>query len=199
MELYEARKEKIDIDFKLKVILAGQMSIGKTIFINRLRCNINNYNEFQKIPTNYIETVGVDFLFRFIKFKNKVFNLQIWDLAGTERFKSIASSYFRGFNVALIFFDAWERSSFQRDKNIVIELFDRENNTSKDAIIILIRSKYGNSGNNKNNENYVSEEEALEFADKNKLLFAHISCFQKYETGIEELLSLILHKFYKDN
>ena len=50
---------------------------------------------------------------------------------------------------------------------------------------------------NINNENIVSDEEALEYADKQKLFFSHLSNFVKYETGINQIFELILKEYLK--
>ena len=57
----------------------------------------------------------------------------------------------------------------------------------------MIRNKYDSKINEKN-VNIVSDEEVLEFADKNNLFFQHISCFEKNEYGIINLFEFILDK-----
>ena len=47
--------------------------------------------------------------------------------------------------------------------------------------------------------NRVSEEEALEYASKNNILFAHISIVEKYASGINELIDKALKEYYKRN
>ena len=59
----------------------------------------------------------------------------------------------------------------------------------------MIRNKYDSKINEKN-LNIVSDEEVLEFADKNNLFFQHISCFEKNENGIINLIELILDKIF---
>lgn len=53
-----------------------------------------------------------------------------------------------------------------------------------------MRSKYDLNGNI-NNDDFISDEEVLEYADKNKISFAHLSSFEKYDNGIDYLLNLI--------
>ena len=63
------------------------------------------------------------------------------------------------------------------------------------AICILVRIKYDLGMNEDNRMNdFVSDEEALEFADKNNIKFAHVSSIEKYGDGIKELFSLILNQ-----
>ena len=62
-------------------------------------------------------------------------------------------------------------------------------------ILILVRIKNDLKMNKalKNND-FVSDEEALEFADKNNIKFAHVSSWEKYGNGIEELFTLVLNQ-----
>ncbi len=60
---------------------------------------------------------------------------------------------------------------------------------------ILIRSRYDECSKINDNENMVSDEEALEYADLNNLYFTHISNFDKNETVNEFLKKFLI--FYK--
>uniref|UniRef100_A0A2K5RYP7 Ras-related protein Rab-36 n=1 Tax=Cebus imitator TaxID=2715852 RepID=A0A2K5RYP7_CEBIM len=75
--------------FKIsKVIVVGDLSVGKTCLINRF-CK----DTFDK---NYKATIGVDFEMERFEVLGVPFSLQLWDTAGQERFKCIASTYYRG-------------------------------------------------------------------------------------------------------
>ena len=45
----------------------------------------------------------------------------------------------------------------------------------------------------------VYDEEALEFATKNSLLFFHISSEEKYESGVNQLFYSIIKEYYLRN
>ena len=68
-------------------------------------------------------------------------------------------------------------------------------NTNKKQICFLIRSKYDLNLNLEKNE-IVSDEEALEFADKNNFIFTHISSFEKYGNGIDNLFDIIFKEYH---
>ncbi|KAK1157557.1 ras-related protein Rab-34-like isoform X1 [Acipenser oxyrinchus oxyrinchus] len=75
--------------FKIsKVIVVGDLAVGKTCLINRF-CK----DAFDK---NYKATIGVDFEMERFEVMGIPFSLQLWDTAGQERFKCIASTYYRG-------------------------------------------------------------------------------------------------------
>ena len=56
----------------------------------------------------------------------------------------------------------------------------------------LIRNKYDNTYRNE-----ISDEEALEFADENNMLFFHLSLHEKNETGVKELFETILNEYFR--
>ncbi|XP_061658654.1 ras-related protein Rab-34-like isoform X2 [Syngnathoides biaculeatus] len=71
-----------------KVIVVGDVSVGKTSLVSRF-CR----GAFDK---NYKATIGVDFDMERFHVLGVPFSLQLWDTAGQERFKCIASTYYRG-------------------------------------------------------------------------------------------------------
>ena len=113
----------------------------------------------------------------------------MWDSAGDERWKDTISRYFRVCRTILIIYDSFNRNSFLKAKNIYIELSQIYKNT----IYCLIRCKYDFSLKENYND-FVCDEEALEFSTNNNIIFSHISNFEKYETGIKELFTDILIK-----
>ncbi|XP_043273781.1 ras-related protein Rab-34 [Venturia canescens] len=80
-----------------KVIVLGDVAVGKTSLVNRF-CH-------KSFDNNYKATIGVDFEVERFDILGAPFNLQIWDTAGQERFKCIAASYYRGANVIMVVFD----------------------------------------------------------------------------------------------
>ncbi|XP_018364417.1 PREDICTED: ras-related protein Rab-34 isoform X2 [Trachymyrmex cornetzi] len=80
-----------------KVIVIGDVAVGKTSLVNRF-CH-------RLFDNNYKATIGVDFEVERFDILGVPFHLQIWDTAGQERFKCIAASYYRGANVIMIVFD----------------------------------------------------------------------------------------------
>ncbi|CAG08968.1 unnamed protein product, partial [Tetraodon nigroviridis] len=93
------------VGFKIsKVIVVGDLAVGKTCLINRFCKDV-----FDK---NYKATIGVDFEMERFEVLGVPFSLQLWDTAGQERFKCIASTYYRGAQVVIIAFDLNDIGSF---------------------------------------------------------------------------------------
>ena len=104
--------------------------------------------------------------------------------------------YAKNSDVYLLFYNPLSRKSFERIKNILNIM--KLNEQKKDSIYILIESKYDIKKENDTNKNIVSEEEALEYADKNNLVFCHLSNKVEYEKGINEIFSKILNLYLKN-
>ena len=63
----------------------------------------------------------------------------------------------------------------------------------------MIENKYEINSQQDDNINFVSDEETLEYAYKNKLPFCHFSNQDKYETGINRLMETFLNEYLKKN
>ncbi|KAJ8917580.1 hypothetical protein NQ315_000063 [Exocentrus adspersus] len=97
MTYRKCSEEKINWLKLSKMIIIGDVSVGKTSIVNRFCRKI--------FDSNYKSTIGVDFEVEKFCILDVPFCLQIWDTAGQERFKSIAQSYYRGAQVILLAFD----------------------------------------------------------------------------------------------
>uniref|UniRef100_A0A803KGT3 Ras-related protein Rab-34 n=1 Tax=Xenopus tropicalis TaxID=8364 RepID=A0A803KGT3_XENTR len=114
-----------------KVIVVGDLSVGKTCLINRF-CK----DTFDK---NYKATIGVDFEMERFEILGVPFSLQLWDTAGQERFKCIASTYYRGAQAIIIAFDLTDVSSLEHTKQWLQDAL-KENDPSS-ALLFLVGSK----------------------------------------------------------
>ena len=173
-----------------KFAIYGKSKTGKTHLANRLKL-YNDYSKFIDCKEKIRYTTGIDYTIFCIKYKNKIIKIQLWDTSGVPIYESIITRYFKGTQAIILCYDAYERDSFNYIKNKISQIQQTNNN----AICVLIRNKYDSKINEKN-VNIVSDEEVLEFADKNNLFFQHISCFEKNGNGIINLIELILDKIF---
>jgi small GTP-binding protein len=64
------------------------------------------------------QTIGVEFASKIVKIgtgaRRKRMKLQLWDTAGTERFRSVSRSYYRGAAGAILVYDIGSRASFEQ-------------------------------------------------------------------------------------
>ncbi|XP_058850260.1 ras-related protein Rab-36-like isoform X1 [Acipenser ruthenus] len=80
-----------------KVVVVGDLYVGKTCLINRFCKDI--------FDRDYKATIGVDFEIERFEIAGVPYTLQVWDTAGQEKFKCIASAYYRGAQVIITVFD----------------------------------------------------------------------------------------------
>ena len=117
-------------DFLFKITIIGNSDVGKS-------CILSKYvdNSFRDDTTG---TIGVDFKVKNIKFKRKSIKLQIWDPSGTERYRNIISSYFRGCHGIILVYDVTNKDSFQN----ISEWNDMiERNTQGKIFKVLVGNK----------------------------------------------------------
>ncbi|XP_069141824.1 ras-related protein Rab-7L1-like [Argopecten irradians] len=89
-----------------KVIIIGDPTVGKTSFVQRY---VND-----SYRRDYKMTIGVDFALKVVKWsETQTIKLQIWDIAGQERFTSMTRVYYKDAHACIIMFDLTQRSTFQ--------------------------------------------------------------------------------------
>ncbi|CAL8128897.1 unnamed protein product [Orchesella dallaii] len=94
------------IDYTFKVILLGEMGVGKTCVLCRF--SENSFSE------RHIATVGADMRFKSVPIGNSNVQLSIWDTGGQERFHSINAGYLRGVHGIIFVYDITNQQSFNR-------------------------------------------------------------------------------------
>lgn len=89
-----------------KVIIIGDPTVGKTSFVQKY---VNN-----SFRGDYKMTIGVDFALKVIKWSDKCnIKLQLWDIAGQERFTSMTRVYYKDAHACLVMFDLTQKNTFQ--------------------------------------------------------------------------------------
>jgi len=114
----------------LKIILLGDMNVGKTSFIRRY-LNLN-------VHKNQKSTVGAAMFTKCIEYNNNIVYLNIWDTAGQERYSSLNTLYYRSSNIAIVMYDITNPQSFITAKDYLISL---ENKGPENIIVGLIGNK----------------------------------------------------------
>lgn len=91
------------VDYCFKIIIIGDYRVGKTSIL----CKYTG-REY-RTPSS---TMSVDFRMKTLQRKEKRVKLQIWDLAGQERFRTAVASYYRGALGVILVYDVTNRESF---------------------------------------------------------------------------------------
>ena len=163
----------------IKVILVGMTSVGKTNMINIL-----SGMQFQ---TSILSTTSSSYVEKKMNIDNKKYNLQIWDTAGQEKFRSLTKIFIKDSKIVIFVYDISSKKSFEEVDywvNIVKE-------------ILGDKPVFGLAGNKKDLflEEEVDEKDGIKKAEEIGAIFKLTSAKTKY--GINELMEQLLREYIR--
>ena len=137
-------------------------------------------------------TVGLEFMSKRVKFDGTEYNLQIWDTAGQEEYRSLIRNYFNSATVCFLIFDVTRKETM-----INIKEWYREAKTTapEKTMFVLVGNKIDD---NENRE--VSFEEGRIFAAQIEVDFMEVSA--KENMRIDQLFEdqlMKVNKMIKNN
>ena len=132
-----------------KIVLVGDSGTGKTCIISRF---IND--KFDKLQ---MTTACPSFCTKTISYSeyNKIINLDIWDTAGQEIYRSISKLFYKNSSVGILVYDITNPKSFQSIKDYWYN--ELKENTSPNIIFNIVGNKIDLFENEKVNEDEVKE------------------------------------------
>ncbi|KAI9483244.1 MAG: P-loop containing nucleoside triphosphate hydrolase protein [Benjaminiella poitrasii] len=93
-------------EYLYKILVVGDLGAGKTSIIRRYVHNI--------FSTNYKSTIGVDFALKVIQWEPElIVRLQLWDIAGQERFGNMTRVYYKEALGAIVVYDVTRPQTFE--------------------------------------------------------------------------------------
>ena len=168
----------------IKIAIAGDGGVGKTTFLNTLIKD--KYSEATPL------TIGIDLYIKDIKAENRDLALQIWDLGGQERFKSLherCSAYIQGIRGGIFMFDLTRITSLE-NIGFWIEIIRRQGDNIP---ILLVGSKY-----DLYDTNSIDKELALSLKQEYNLLdYLEISSKTKY--NIDHVFEILVKAIISNN
>ena len=167
-------------DLKLKIILVGDSSVGKSSIL--LKYDSNTFLDI------YNATIGMDFIYKDVQVDGIKIKLQVMDTAGQEKYRSMIPSYFKGVDGIFLVFDLSQRSSFDSLDNWIKIIGNYFNITPNNLILLGNKSDLSEI-------RAVDKEEIDTFKDKNKNIeYREITTKNKEEVDnvFEDLVKLIL-------
>jgi len=151
-----------DYDNVFKIVIIGDTGVGKSNLL--LRYTRNEFNpEFKA-------TIGAEFATKTVQIEQRKVSVQAWDTSGSEQYRSVTSTYYRGALGALLCYDITKKLSFE---NLPRWLGDLRNQIDSRSAILVV----GNKSDLKEFRE-VSKEEAQEFAEKNGLEYMETSALE---------------------
>lgn len=142
-------------DLSVKTAIVGDSGVGKTVILTRFTRDF--FDETSQ------PTLGVEFLAKIIQTEKNKIELQLWDTAGQEAFRSVTRGYYRGSAVGYLAFDLTQRTTFD---NLEKWLSDFKEAALPNCIIVLIGNKSDQS-----ERRQVSKDEIKSFAKKHNIEF----------------------------
>ena len=183
MSQRDSLQEKV---VELKIILLGDVGVGKTNIISRYISG--DFNQ------SLNPTVGSSFGEKKIKKDGVTYLLKVWDTVGQERYNSITKLFVQGSHIIILVYSIDNLQSFQKLDFWLT--FIRENLTDGKYILALIANKRDLFENE-----LVTKEEGEKYAEQMDAKFALLSAKYDQQTIInffETLLDEYIAKFGKD-
>jgi small GTP-binding protein len=119
-----------DVDPSIKVVFLGESGSGKTSIINRY---IDK--SFSPLTSPTIGCFGRTVPY---EYRDQTYNLNLWDTAGQEIYRSLTPMYYRNSNAAIVVFDVTNHDSFNQLEGWITELVS---NIGATVVLIVCGNK----------------------------------------------------------
>ncbi|CAE7294184.1 YPTC4 [Symbiodinium sp. CCMP2592] len=162
-----------------KILIVGDEVVGKTSIRSQF-----TERRFQRL--HEVNCSGAGFGSRTLDFDGQKMKLQIWDVAGQDRFRSVIRMYYHGAVGALVVYDITRRESFDHVPMWLAELRKITALTS----IVLIGNK-----SELDTERQVTVEEGQRLACQHGLTFLETSAARG--ENIDEVFFALLHDVHE--
>ena len=170
----------ISYDYIFKISLIGDSATGKTSILLRFIDDV--FSEDTK------STIGVDFKIVSLELEEKIYaKMQIWDTCGSERFKSLTSSFIKTCSAFILVFDLTRATTFKNIDNWIKII--KENTSPK--FFILIGNK-----NDLVEQREIEKEIILDYCEKHLFNYLEISAKDNY--NIEKMFKEVAYQLYMD-
>jgi small GTP-binding protein len=163
----------------IKMILVGSSGAGKT--------NIINFLIGEKFQSIALSTTSSSYIEKQITIDNKLYEVEIWDTAGQEKFHSLTKIFIKGAKIVLFVYELTSRKSFEE-----IDFWVK---TVKD--LIGEQPVFGLAGNKKDLylQEEVNDEEGVQKGEEIGAIFKVTSA--KTGFGISELFEQLMREYIK--
>ncbi|EAX94558.1 Ras family protein [Trichomonas vaginalis G3] len=155
-----------------KIVLLGAQSSGKTSIVTRIQNNTFNANAGS--------TIGAAFTSKIMMVDDTQVKLDIWDTAGSEKYKSLIPMYYRDARAAIIVLDVTREETIPAAVEWLNEL--REHG-KQDCVVVCAANKVDLTS-----QRVITSEQVADFAFSNQVsLYKETSALTG--SGIQELFN----------
>ncbi len=170
----------ISYNYLFKVSLIGDSSTGKTSILLRF---IDNF-----FTADTKSTIGVDFKIVSLELEPNIYaKMQIWDTCGSERFKSLTSSFIKTCSAFILVFDLTRPKTFSNIDNWINII--KENTSPK--FLILVGNKCDLV-----EQRALEKDMILDYSVKHLFNYMEISAKNNY--NIERMFKEVGYQLYMD-
>ncbi|PWN43397.1 Rab2/RabB-family small GTPase [Ceraceosorus guamensis] len=168
-------------DYLTKFILVGDSSVGKSSILIRLT--------EQRWLAATDPTVGVEFGSHTFEISGELVRANVWDTAGSEAFRSITQSYYRGAAGALVVYNVTHRDSFLH----AAEWLRDVRSLAEDSVTIILVGNMVDLAEEQGRQ--VTTEEGEDLAKREGLLFVETSA--KTGKNVEEAFKMAATEIHR--
>ena len=176
----ESSSSDQNYDEKIKIMLIGQVNVGKTSLIRRYTKNT--------FGGTFLTTVGIDFQEKVVNIDKKSIQIQIWNTAGEERFRNIAKNYYNSSDGFLIVYDITDKNALEKLKFWYEQI---QLNAPKNIKYVLVGNKC-----DLEEQREVSKDEGINYSKEFKCKFYETSA--KEGINVNEIFQCLINDIYKD-
>ncbi len=164
-----------------KITLVGDTGVGKSSIIGRFVTGI--------FIEDMSSTTGLNYSQKLYEKDGKKVNLNLWDTAGQEKFRSLGRNFYKDSYIIIIVFDITNRMSFINAKEVWYN--EIKNYGEKYKVLSLVGNK-----SDKYEEEEVTEEEAISFAKEIDAKFFLVSAHTG--DGIDKMFHTLADNFFDE-
>ena len=170
------------LEDEVKVILIGEVKVGKTNLINIAMGSAFNENE---------ESTGAStFSLKTIPVMGKDYTIKLWDTIGQEKLRNLTKLFYNNSKIVIFVYDITRKESFEEIKNYWVN--DVEEKLGKDIVKGIVGNKIDLFLNEQ-----VSQKEGEEYAQSIGALFLATSAKTDSPKKFENFLVKLFEQYLK--
>lgn len=168
-------------EYLFKILVVGDVGTGKTSIIKRYVHGI--------FSAHYKSTIGVDFALKILEREDCIARLQLWDIAGQERFGNMTRIYYKEAVGAFVVFDITRTNTLENVSKWKDDIDSKiKSQNGKNIPVILLANKC-----DLNHDESMNLNELEKFA-KDAGFIGYLLTSAKNDAGINEAGDLLVDK-----